>query len=86
MRCIVDQAGGGLERQALYHDVHLLERTLRSFSQPAGGPPAEHPISPHLPWILPVLLQVRLVHFGCANAFAIEAGAQVAGRVQGEFL
>ena len=56
----VGQAGGGMERQALYHDVHLLERTLRSFAQPAGASPLEHPISPHLPWMLPVLLQVRL--------------------------
>ncbi len=53
----VNQAGGGIERQALYHDIHLLERTLRSFAQPAGAPSAEHPISSHLPWMLPVLLQ-----------------------------
>ena len=55
----VEQAGGGMERQALYHDIHLLERTLRSLAQPAGTSPVEHPISPHLPWMLPVLLQVR---------------------------
>ena len=56
--CIAEQAGGGMDRQALYHDIHLLERTLRTFAQPADAPLAEHPISPHLPWVLPVLLQV----------------------------
>ena len=60
------QAGGRLARQELYHEMHLIERTIRAFTKPpaalerASLQPG-HPIVPHLAWALPVVLQVPLI-------------------------
>lgn len=52
--------GGGPARWALYHQIHLIERSIRA--QVGGGADAV-PLAVHLEWALPVMLQVvSLVH------------------------
>jgi exportin-5 len=44
-------------RWALYHQVHMVERAIRRL-QHSTVPAAQHPLVPHMSWIVPTLLQL----------------------------
>ena len=66
--CCAQQVGGGQPRWELYHHLHLMERTVKRLpassrlgeTSSTVGPssPSWHAVNVHLPWAMPVLLQL----------------------------
>ena len=53
------EIGNGSARWMLYHEVHMIERSIRTMNQ-KGSPTISHPLTEHMKWAIPSLLRICL--------------------------